>query len=80
MAQFFLSYDLRESRDYQPLHAELKKFGAVRILESIWSFNCLNASAETLLTHFKNFIDNDDGLVMSEVIDWATDGSPNDPP
>ena len=34
MALFFLSYDLRNKRDYQPLYDELKKFNAVRMLES----------------------------------------------
>lgn len=81
MALFFLSYDLRKSRNYQPLYDELKKFDAVRILESQWCFKRINTSAKGLRDHFSQFIDSDDGLCVSEVNGWATrktDGTPND--
>ena len=80
MALFFLSYDLRKSRDYQKLYDELKRFDAVKILESQWCFNRFNTNAKGLRDHFKAFIDADDGLCVSEVSDWATyntDGNPN---
>ena len=44
MALFFVSYDLRNARNYQALHDELKKLGAVRMLESCW---CLKRSNTT---------------------------------
>lgn len=72
MALYFLSYDLRKSRNYQPLYDELKKFNAVRILESQWCFNRSNTSAKGLRDYFRKFIDSDDGLCVSEVVDWAT--------
>ncbi len=72
MALFFISYDLRKGRDYQKLYDELNSFSAVRILESIWCFKRFNIDAAGLRDHFKKFIDSDDGLVVSEVINWAT--------
>lgn len=81
MALYFLTYDLRKSRNYQILYDELNNFGAVRILESTWCFTRLNTSAKKLRDHFKKYIDSSDALIVSEVTDWAsfnTDGTPND--
>lgn len=80
MALFFLSYDLRNERNYQTLYDELEKFNAVRMLESNWCFKRINTNASGLIDHFKQFIDEDDGLMISQVEDWAsrsTDGNPN---
>lgn len=87
MALFFLSYDLRNKRDYQPLYDELKKFNAVRMLESCWCFKCINTNAKGLRNYFKKFVDGDDGLLVSQVAEvdgvpqWAglnLDGNPNE--
>ncbi|WP_092226089.1 CRISPR-associated endonuclease Cas2 [Desulforhopalus singaporensis] len=81
MALYFLTYDLRNSKDYQKLYSILENFNAVRILESTWCFNRVNTSAKGLRDYFKKFIDEDDGLIISEVTNWASykvDGSPND--
>ena len=72
MALYFLDYDLRKQRNYQLLYDELKKFEAVRILESSWSFNRFNTTCSGLLDYFRRFIDADDGLSVVEVTDWAT--------
>ncbi|HLN33025.1 MAG TPA: hypothetical protein VK395_35170 [Gemmataceae bacterium] len=72
MALYFLDYDLRNQRDYQRLYDELAKFSAERILESLWCFNRVNTTAEGLRNHFKQFIDNDDAICVSEVVNWAT--------
>lgn len=72
MALFFLDYDLRKQRNYQPLYDELASFGAVRILESSWCFNRFNTTASGLRDHFMQFIDADDGLWVAQVTDWAT--------
>ena len=72
MALYYISYDLRRQRNYQQLYDELKKFKAVKILESHWCFNRVNTSASGLLDYFKKFVDSDDGLSISEVTDWAT--------
>jgi hypothetical protein len=81
VALYFLDYDLRNQRDYTKLYGELERFRAVRILESLWCFNRVNTSASGLRDHFRQFIDSDDGLCISEVVDWATYGvlgTPND--
>lgn len=80
MAVFFLSYDLRNGRDYQKMYEELATFKAVQVLESLWCFNS-GISAGDLKTHFKKFIDSDDGIVVIEESDWATyntNGTPKD--
>lgn len=81
MSLYFLSYDLRKSRNYQPLYDELNDFDAVRVLESTWSFRRINTSAEGIRNHFRQYIDGDDGIIVSDVSAWAshrTDGTPKD--
>jgi hypothetical protein len=81
VALYFLTYDLRKSRDYQKLYDELKNFNAVQVLESTWCFRRINTTAAGLRDHFKNFIDNDDGLLVEESNAWATyktNGTPTD--
>ena len=80
MALYFISYDLRKQRDYKTLRDELKSFNAIEILESTYCFKRLNTSCSGLRDYFKAFIDSDDGLMISEVSDWAsfnTNGTPN---
>ncbi|KMV29080.1 hypothetical protein AB733_20095 [Photobacterium swingsii] len=80
MALYFITYDLRKSRDYQKLYTELKEYNAVRILESTWCFKRDNTSPSRLRDHFKSIIDGDDAIMVSEVTNWAsinTDGNPN---
>jgi hypothetical protein len=74
MALYFLDYDLRQQRDYQKLYDELGRFRAVRILESLWCFNRVNTTTAGLRDHFRQFIDSDDGICVSEVVDWGTYG------
>jgi hypothetical protein len=81
MALYFLEYDLRKQRDYQKLYAELESFSAKRVLESLWCFNRFNTTTSGLRGHFKQFIDNDDGLIVIEASSWAsckTLATPND--
>ena len=81
MSLYFLTYDLRKSKNYQTLYDELNNFNAVRILDSTWCFNRTNTTAKDLRDYFKKYMDNDDGLMVSEVTNWAsinTDGTPND--
>lgn len=68
---YFLSYDLRRDRDYQRLYNALAEFHAVRILESCWCFYS-NASASNLRDYFMKLIDSDDGIVVTQVVDWAS--------
>lgn len=81
MALYFLTYDLRNNRDYNKLYDELSKFNAVQVLESTWCFNRLNTSVSTLRDHFKKYIDSDDGILVTESNYWATsqvNGTPKD--
>lgn len=63
---YFLSYDLIKNKDYKTLYAELEKYGAKRVLESVWYFEYLENSVKNLLSHFMQFIDNDDKLLVIE--------------
>lgn len=72
MALYFLEYDLRKQRNYKPLYEELARLKAVRILESLWCFKRINTNTTGLRNHFMTFVDNDDGLTVSEVTSWAT--------
>lgn len=81
MALYFLEYDLRKTRDYQKMYDELKKFDAVKILKSLWCFKRIDTTAVALRDHFREFIDNDDGIIVAEVVNWAcfnATGTPND--
>lgn len=71
MALYLLSYDLRKQRDYQKLYDELKKFEAIRVLESEWTFKRVNTACVGLRDYFRTFIDEDDGLIVMEINDWA---------
>jgi hypothetical protein len=80
MALYFLTYDLRKSRNYQDLYDVLSNFDAVRILESTWCFRRVDTNSSNLRDYFRKFLDSDDGLMVSEVVEWAshnTQGTPN---
>lgn len=80
MALYCLTYDLRINRNYLLLYAELEKFQAVRVLESVWFFHRLGTNASALCEHFMDLIDKDDGLVVTAVTDWAVFNTLDDPP
>lgn len=67
MALYFITYDLRGERDYKTLYEELSKFGALRMFESSWCFTRYNTTARNLRDYFKQFVDNNDGLVISQI-------------
>jgi len=79
MALYFLEYDLRKQRDYKPLYDELARFKAVRILESLWCFNRFETNVTGLRDHFRRLIDSDDGIIVSEVSNWASYGAQGTP-
>ena len=87
MALFFLRYDLRNGRDYQKITNKLEEFNAVRILESCWCFKRVDTTAQGLRNYFKQFVDGDDGLIVSQIAEingvpqwasWNALGTPND--
>lgn len=67
MGLYFLSYDLRNERDYKTLHDELNRFNAIKMLDSCWCFKRINTNAKNLRDHFMKFVDEDDQLIVSEV-------------
>ncbi|WP_299158354.1 hypothetical protein [uncultured Tenacibaculum sp.] len=81
MRKYFISYDLRNAKNYQKLYDELEKFKAIQILESLYCIKYQDEKTEALRDHFKNFIDGDDGLIIIKSAYWAgvnLDNSPND--
>ncbi|WP_250253858.1 hypothetical protein [Chryseobacterium sp. Marseille-Q3244] len=68
---YYLSYDLIKNKDYQTLYAELQKYGAKRVLESVWCFKYTNNNTEALRDHFMKFIDSDDKLLVIKSAHWA---------
>lgn len=72
MALYFVNYDLRKQRNYQDLYAALNGIGAKRILESVWALTHNNSSCAVIRDHLRQHIDADDGLVVSQVSDWAS--------
>lgn len=72
MAIYFVDYDLRGQRDYQKLYDALSNLKAVRILESLWCFKHSHTSSEQVRDHLLQFLDKDDGLMVSLVTDWAS--------
>ena len=81
MALYFLTYDLRDSRDYEVLYSELRRFSAVRVLKSTWCFHHQNTSTVALRDHVRQILDADDGLIVTNIDGWAsykTDGTPKD--
>lgn len=81
MALYTLTYDLRNSRDYDKLYEKLDEFNAVKVLESTWCFKRINTTASNLRDVFKKIVDSDDGIFVCQVSDWATrntDGTPKD--
>jgi hypothetical protein len=74
MAQFLITYDLHNRRDYQPLYEALHRFKAVRLCESVWLATLLGP-AETVRNLLMASIDHDDSLAVIELkpgSDWAT--------
>ena len=80
MKIFFVDYDLRGDRDYQTLYDELNRLHGIRVLESLWSLKLNdNTDCESVRDHLKQFIDSDDGIIVSEVVAYAYSHVDNKP-
>jgi hypothetical protein len=82
MAVYFIEYDLRKSKDYSSLIKAIESLGGVRHLKSAWSIKHSNTTCELLAKHLHQYIDADDGLIVSQVLDWAhykLEASPHNP-
>jgi len=62
--KYYVSYDLNRDKDYQKITAELERYNAIRVLESLWCLPKENTSAKELRDHFKKYIDKDDQLIV----------------
>lgn len=74
MARYLISYDLHRSRDYAPLHAQLRSWGGVPLLESVWLAELLGP-AEVVRNILLERMDGDDGIAVIEIeatAEWAT--------
>ena len=88
MQLFNITYDLRakrkgEKRNYQPLYDALEALGAERVLESTWSVSVSGHTVVSLKNRLRKHIHSNDGLLVTEVCDWATyntDNAPDDIP
>ncbi|EHK6028312.1 TPA: hypothetical protein ACVU43_004582 [Vibrio parahaemolyticus] len=81
MSKYFISYDLIKDKDYERLYRELNRYGAIRVLESVWCLKHSSTSTSDLRDHFSDFIDSDDRLLVIESAGWASRNllnSPND--
>ncbi len=65
MALFIISYDLNKTKNYQKLWKELERLDCHRAIESLWLASLNNTSME-ILEHFKDFIDDDDSLIVAK--------------
>ncbi|MXN46069.1 hypothetical protein GR138_12795 [Shinella kummerowiae] len=74
MTAYMISYDLRKNRNYDPLIKQLRDWGCVRPLQSLWLGN-LKGNAATIRDLLRTLMDSDDGLMVCEIkatSDWAT--------
>lgn len=65
MALFTVSYDLVKRKDYQTLWDEFDQLGGHKCLRSMYVLD-VEATASTLRDHLRQFIDDDDQMVVIE--------------
>lgn len=70
MAHYVISYDLHNQRTYQPVWNLLNRWGAVRLLESLWVVTS-EAQAGALRDALVQVIDNDDSVAVIELTPGA---------
>lgn len=65
MAIFAMTYDLNKDKDYKKLWAELERLGCQKAAKSFW-FGDFSETAQTVLDHFRKFIDDDDTFIVCQ--------------
>ena len=64
MTCYIISYDLRNTRDYESLYKEIKSYGKwARITESTWAV-VTNKSAVQIRDNLSRVVDNDDRIFV----------------
>lgn len=74
MTAYMISYDLRKQRNYDPLIKQLRDWGCISPLKSLW-FGNLTGSASAVRDALATHLDSDDGLIVLEIkpqSGWAT--------
>src|SRR5688500_13980031 len=65
MAYMIVSYDLVKNKDYPKLWAEMTRLNAAKALESLYFLDIANTALD-IKEHLKQYIDNDDRLLVTE--------------
>ena len=65
MAIYAMTYDLNKDKNYEKLWAEFERLGCQKAARSFY-FGEFNETAETVLAHFRNFIDQDDTFIVCQ--------------
>jgi hypothetical protein len=69
---FLISYDLdKPGQNYDKLINRLKEHGAVRVLYSQWALKSTWTPVH-LRDDLKLFMDSNDRLLVTEIVDWAS--------
>lgn len=74
MPAYMISYDLRKVRNYDALVKQLRDWGCISPLQSLW-LGQLKGNAGAIRDILMNLIDGDDGLMVCEIrptSDWGT--------
>lgn len=74
MADFIISYDLHNQRNYEPVWALLESWGATRLLESLWVVS-IDSTPRDLRDALNGVIDHDDSTVVIALkpgLGWGT--------
>lgn len=75
MVHFIIAYDLRKLRDYEPLWAQLRAWGAVRLLESLWVVCLSGVNTGDICAALRRITDKDDGIAVIQLIpgsEWSS--------
>jgi hypothetical protein len=73
MALFLIAYDLdKPKQNYEILHEQLKKWGAIHVLESTWVVTKDSTAAKIGNDLLTEALDDDDRLVVVEVKDGGS--------
>jgi hypothetical protein len=73
MPAYMISYDLRKVRNYDALIKQLRDWGCVSPLKSLW-LGQLKGTSATIRDLLVRLMDSDDGLIVIEIkptSDWA---------
>lgn len=68
MANFIVTYDLNNKKDYEPLWEAFKALGGFKALRSVYLVD-YDTTAQGLLDYLAQFIDGDDYLFVAEMGD-----------